>query len=335
MLHVELVPTAEAGFVFRRRLLRLVLSGALICAATAPGLCADSAQSDRPRVSIVTRARRPGTNATLAGNIRLDVNVVLIPVSVTDAMDHPINNLTPDSFRLLEDNVEQKIACFFKEDAPISMGLIFDASGSMRKSIDRSLAAVQQLLKTTVAGDEFFLVRFSDKPTVETGFTSDPGEILERLSVVQPQGWTALHDAIYLGVHRMKPAKNPRRVLFILSDGGDNNSRYSETEVTNLVMESDVRVYAIGLFDRPKFLEKIATLTGGETFWAHKLEDLPDAIAKLSRALRNQYVLGYSPNTPKNDGKYRKIRVELAHPFTVPLRILWRRGYYAPYAAAP
>jgi len=136
-------------------------------------------------------------------------------------------------------------------------------------------------------------------------------------------------------VQRMKPAKNARRVLFVLSDGGDNNSRYTEAEVKNLVMESDVRIYAIGLFERPKFLEKLAALTGGETFWAHHLKDLPDAVDKLARALRNQYVLGYSPNKPENDGKFRKIKVELAHPFGLPsLRLLWRHGYYAPYAPA-
>jgi Ca-activated chloride channel family protein len=320
----------------RRRFVHLVLSAVSICLATRPELYAGSALPEEPRVSIPIRAKRPDANTTPPANIRLDVNVVLIPVSVTDALDHPVKDLSVDSFRLLEDNVEQKIACFFQEDAPISMGLIFDASGSMRKSIDRSMAAVEQLLKTTVPGDEFFLIRFSDKPTVETGFTSDPGQILERLSFVNPKGWTALHDAMYLGIHRMKPAKNKRRVLFILSDGGDNNSRYSESEIKNLVMESDVRVYAIGLFERPKFLERMAALTGGEVFWARRLKDLPDATEKLSRALRNQYVLGYSPSKRQNDGKYRKIKVEFAHPFTLgPLRLLWRHGYYAPYAATP
>jgi len=298
-------------------------------------LYADDVPSDQPKVTITPRERRPAASTTPPGDIRLDVKVVLIPVSVTDSMDHPVNNLTSDAFRLLEDNVEQKIACFFKEEAPVSVGLIFDASGSMRKSIDRSLAAIQQFFKTTVPGDEFFLIRFNDKPTVETGFTSNPSEILDRLSSIQPEGWTALHDAIYLGVHQMKPAKNARRVLFVLSDGGDNNSRYTEAEVKNLVMESDVRIYAIGLFERPKFLEKLAALSGGETFWAHHLKDLPDAMDKLTRTLRNQYVLGYSPNKPENDGKYRKIRVELAHPFSLsPLRLLWRHGYYAPYAPA-
>jgi VWFA-related protein len=316
------------------RFFYLALGSALIAAHPGSGLHAnDDVAPAQSQVSITARPRRPDANSSPPGNIRLDEKVVLIPVSVTDSTDHPVNDLPPHAFRLLEDNVEQKIACFFKEEAPVSVGLIFDASGSMRKSIDRSLAAVQQFFKTTVPGDEFFLIRFSDKPTVETGFTSDPAEILERLSFIHPDGWTALHDAIYLGVHRMKAAKNMRRVLFILSDGGDNNSRYSEAEVKNLVLESDVRIYAIGLFERPKFLEKLAALTGGEAFWAHRLSDLPDAVDKLSRTLRNQYVLGYSPNRPENDGKFRKIRVELAHPFSIaPLRLLWRHGYYAPYA---
>jgi len=316
-----------------RRFLYLALGGALVAVQLGSGFPADSSPSDQPRISITPRERRPDANSSPRGNIRLDVKVVLIPVSVTDSLDHPVNNLPPTAFRLLEDNVEQKIACFFKEDAPVSVGLIFDASGSMRKSIDRSLAAIRQFFSTTMPGDEFFLIRFSDKPTVETGFTSDPREILDRVSSIRPEGWTALHDAIYLGVHNMKSAKNARRVLFILSDGGDNNSRYTEAEVKNLVMEADVRVYAIGLFERPKFLEKLAALTGGETFWAHHLSDLPDAVDKLTRALRNQYVIGYSPNKVENDGKFRKIKIELAHPFSLsPLRLLWRRGYYAPYA---
>jgi VWFA-related protein len=271
-------------------------------------LYAEDTPFDQPRVSIAPRERRPDVNSAPHGNIRLDVKVVLIPVSVTDSLDHPVNDLPPTAFRLLEDDVEQKIACFFKEDAPVSVGLIFDASGSMRKSIDRSLAAVQQFFTTTMPGDEFFLIRFSDKPTVETGFTSDPGEILERLSFVHPEGWTALHDAIYLGVHRMKPAKNARRVLFILSDGGDNNSRYTEAEVKNLVLESDVRIYAIGLFERPKFLENLAALTGGETFWAHHIKDLPDAVEKLTRALRNQYVLGYPQTSQKMTASSERLK---------------------------
>lgn len=316
------------------RALSLVLGGAFLALQPSSGVLADELPSDRPQVSMTPRARRTEETPSSTGNIRLDVKVVLIPVSVTDSLDHPVTDLPREAFKLTEDSVEQTIAWFFKEEAPISMGLIFDASGSMRKSINRSLAAVQQFFKTTMPGDQFFLIRFSDKPTVETGFTFDTGEIIDSLSFVRPQGRTSLNDAIYLGAHRMKSAKNTRRVLFVLSDGGDNNSRYTEDEVKNLVVESDVRIYAVGLYDRPKFLEKLAMLTGGETVWARKLADLPDAVDKVSRTLRNQYVLGFSPRRLEEDGKYRRIRVELAAPFsTSSLRLFWRRGYYAPYAA--
>ena len=179
--------------------------------------------------------------------------------------------------------------------------------------------------------DEFFLVRFSDSPTVITGFTHNPDDILSALSFVQPEGWTALLDATCLGVQKMKAAKNSRRALFILSDGGDNNSRYTESEVRSLIMEADVRVYAIGLFERPRFLEKLAAETGGKAYWVHKLAELPETVARLSRDFRNQYVLGYSSDSRQNDGKFRRVRVELLRPpEKKPWNIIWRHGYYAP-----
>lgn len=289
------------------------------------GLPADRIPPDQPRVSIAPRIPSPGAN------IRLEVRLVLIPVSVTDSRDHPVTDLRAHSFRLFEDNVEQKIVSFCQEEEPVSMGLIFDASGSMRRTIDRSVAAVEQFVNTSLPGDEFFLVRFSETPKLVTGFTTDTGMILRALRLVRPEGWTALHDAICLGTHLMKSARNPRRALFILSDGGDNNSRYHESEIKDLVMESDLRVYAIGLFERPRFLLKIATETGGNAFWVHKPEDLPEAVGKLSRALRSHYVLGFSSNNPQKDGRYRKVKVELLPSSgRAPLRISWRRGYYAP-----
>jgi VWFA-related protein len=196
--------------------------------------------------------------------------------------------------------------------------------------MDRSVAAVKQFLGTTIPGDEFFLVRFSDRPTLVNGFTPEGDDIMASLSFVQAEGWTSLLDAIYLGARQMKLAKNARRALFILSDGGDNNSRYSESEIRRVVVESDVRIFAIGLFQRPRFLEKLAAETGGKAYWAHKLTDLPDIIDKLSLDLRSNYVLGYASNRLQNDGKYRKVTVELLRTLLGPLRISWRRGYYAP-----
>ena len=201
--------------------------------------------------------------------------MILVPVTVTDETDRPVMGLAPGSFRLFEDNVEQKIATFFREEGPVSVGFLFDCSASMKKKMDRSVAAIEQFLKTATPDDEYFLIRFNDQPVVVSPFTRDTKDILSELSFVQPAGWTALNDAICLGVQRMKAAKNTRRALFVLSDGGDNNSRYTDGEVRSLVRESDVRVYSIGLFERPKFLEKLAADSGGRSYWVHRLEDLP------------------------------------------------------------
>ncbi len=197
--------------------------------------------------------------------------------------------------------------------------------------MDRSIAAIDQFLKSGAKGDEFFLIRFSDRVSLVQGFTSDPDAILSGLSMVRPEGWTSLLDAIYLGVQQMKSAKHSRKALFILSDGADNNSRYTESEVANRIRESDVRVYAIGLFERFRFLEKLAVETGGKAYLARKMKDLPETVARLSNELRNQYVLGYYPSNPDTDGKHRSVRVAVTPP--PPLKFLhigWRHGYYGP-----
>ena len=257
--------------------------------------------------------------------------MILVPITVMDPADRPIENLQPEVFRVFEDDVEQRIVSLSKEEGPVSVGFVFDASSSMKNRMDASVASIQQFLRSNLPGDEYFLVRFSDKPTMVTNFTGDPANISRELSAIQPLGWTALHDAIYLATQQMKHAKNNRRALFILTDGGDNNSRYSESEVKNFVVESDVRVYAIGLFERPKFLEKLAALTGGQALWVHNLKQLPDAIDRISREFRNQYMIGYSSNNPQNDGKFRKVRVELTEsPLRKALHLFWRRGYFAP-----
>jgi VWFA-related protein len=263
--------------------------------------------------------------------MKVDVNMILLPVTVTDAKDQPVTDLSPDSFRVLENNVEQQVVSFHREEGPVSVGFIFDASSSMKNRMDRSVAAMQKFLETLTKGDEFFLIRFSDRPNLVTGFTEDPGEILSELSSIQPLGWTALNDAICLGVQTMRRAKNSRRALFVLTDGGDNNSRYSDSELRKLVQESDVRIYSIGLFERSHFLELLALDSGGRAYSVHKLENLPETVDKLSRDFRNQYVLGYYPKESQNDGKYRRVRVEMIETIKrMPLNVFWRRGYYSP-----
>jgi VWFA-related protein len=286
---------------------------------------------DEPRVSISPPKALRGRSPSPPANLKLDVSLVLVPVSVTDSTDKPVSDLTPSAFRVFEDNVEQKVLSVHQEDGPVSVGFIVDTSSSMKTRMEPTIAAMRQFLKTSTQGDEYFLIRFADQPSLVTGFTRDPDEILSSMSSLQPLGWTALNDAICLGIQKVKHGKNPRRALFVLSDGGDNNSRYSDSEVRSIVRESDVRVYSIGIFERPEFLEKLGMDSGGRAFWAHKLKDLPDVVEKLSRDLRNQYVLGYSPGQRPRDGKYRKVRVEVVDAIKhMPLNVFWRRGYFSP-----
>lgn len=303
----------------------------LVFASFEPGFLARRACAQEAPVSITPRITQRSRGSPFHPNLKIDSSMVLVPVTVTDSTDHPVTDLAPDAFRVFEDNVERKVLSFHREDGPVSVGFVFDASSSMKNRMDRSIAAIQQFLKDLNPGDEFFLIQFSDRPTLVSGFTKDTDSILSALSFVAPRGWTALNDAICLGIHTMKSARNPRRALFVLTDGGDNNSRYSDAEVRDLARESDVRIYSIGLFERPNFLEKLAMDTGGRAIWAHKLRDLPDAVDKLSRDFRNQYVLGYSPLDHTNDGKYHSIRIEIVKTIKLmPLNIFWRRGYFAP-----
>jgi Ca-activated chloride channel family protein len=291
-------------------------------AAPAPVAQKVSTIGDRP-----LRRRIPTPHTDL----RSDVNMVLVPVTVTDARDRPVEHLTAGSFRVFDDDVEQKIVSFAIEEGPVSIGFLIDASRSMKRRMEPSTEAVEQFLATLIPEDEFFLIRLSDIPILITRFTRNPDDVLNSLSLVQPRGWTALHDAICLGVQQMRSARNSRRALFLLTDGADNNSRYTGSEVRALIRESDVRVYSIGIFENPGLLEKLAEDTGGRAYFAHRLKDLPDIVERLGREFRSEYVLGYYSPQHARDGKYHKIRVELLERSQGrPWNVSWRRGYFAP-----
>lgn len=307
----------------------VVLAGAFLAAPAALLWCADGPLTlDRTGGPVAHPVPpNPSLNPPGSHAIRLDIKVVQIPVTVTDSLDRPVRGLHKDDFQLFEDNVEQKIAYLSTEEAPASVGLIFDSSGSMRNKLETSVAAVDQFFQTTLPGDEFLLVQFSTLPHLFIDFTGNTDEISGSLHAAQPAGWTALYDAVYLGIQKMKAAKNPRRALLILSDGGDNNSRYTAGEIRNLVREADVRVYCLGLLQGSRFLERIADESGGRMIQVRKMAELPDAMEKMSRDLRGQYVLGYYSRNLQNDGRYRHVRVQVTQPA---VRASWRRGYYAP-----
>jgi Ca-activated chloride channel homolog len=283
------------------------------------------------KVSLAPRARPAAGAALPPANFRIDARMVQIPVTVTDALDRNIMSLGAEHFRVFEGDVEQKIAAFSMTDAPISAGIVFDTSGSMKPRMQESRAAVQQFLGSAMAGDQFFLVQFADTAKLLSPTTSRPDEILADLEKLNAHGWTALYDAVFMSIQQLRHAANARRALLILSDGEDNNSRYSESEVLSLVREADVRVYAIGLFTRARCLEKMTAETGGRMITIHNLAELPAAMEKLSLEMRNLYMIGYFPSNPTNDGRYRKVRVEVRPPDGAQaVHVSWRRGYMDP-----
>jgi Ca-activated chloride channel family protein len=276
--------------------------------------------------------------------IRVDVDLVLVNVTVTDPFQRLVTGLERDNFRIFEDNIEQEVVHFSSEDVPISIGVIFDLSGSMSNKVDKARLAALQFFKTANPQDEFFLVSFNDRAQLASRFTTSVEELQTRMMYTQPKGRTALLDAIYLGLSQMKAARNPKRALLIISDGGDNHSRYNERDIKTFVREADVQLYAVGIYDPigyrqrtaeemngPALLTEVTELTGGRAFAVENLNDLPDIAAKIGMELRNQYVVGYKPANNTRDGKWRKIKVRLRPPKGLPpLNVYSRTGYYAP-----
>ena len=277
-------------------------------------------------------------------NIRIDTTLVQINVTVTDPLNRFVTGLEKEHFKLFEDHIEQTIAQFSSEDAPLSIGLVFDTSGSMGPKLQKSRHAAVEFFKTANPEDEFFLIEFNDRPELVVRFTTDTEDIQNRLTFAQSKGKTALLDGVYMAMNQMKKARNPRKAILIISDGGDNNSRYTESEVKNMVREADVQIYGIGIFESigsrgrtpeemagPGLLSEVAELTGGRSYNVENLNELADIAAKIGVELRNQYVLYYTPKNEVRDGKYRHVLVKLAQPRGLPpLKAFFRVGYYAP-----
>jgi VWFA-related protein len=276
-------------------------------------------------------------------NLRIDTNLVLVPVAVCDPMNRPVTGLEKDNFKLLEDKIEQTITHFAMDDEPVAVGLVFDVSGSMGSKLRMSRMAAAQFFRTANADDEFFLVEFSDQVKMVVPLTKYVEEIQNQLTFAQSKGRTALLDGIMLAMHEMKKSKKNRKALLIISDGGDNSSRYSEAEVRRMVRENDVLIYAIGVFEPsggrgrtpeesagPGLLSELAEQTGGRHFPADANE-LPDIAAKIGLELRNRYMLGYTPKLQPRDGRYHKVEVKVIAPRNMPkLTPHWRLGYFAP-----
>jgi Ca-activated chloride channel homolog len=286
----------------------------------------------------------PNALAGLAAGslIHASAELVMVPVTITDNFNRPVTGLDQENFQVFENKQPQEIKHFSSEDAPVSIGVIVDTSGSMGDKLDRARDAVKQFCEASNPQDEFFMITFADTPRLATDFTTRSDDLENDLLTARSKGRTALLDAIYMGVHKMRAARYSRKALLIISDGGDNHSRYSEHDVKSAIKEADVIVYAVGTYDTyfqtseeavgPELLHSLAQLSGGNAYTLTSANDLPTVTQVIGSQLRHQYMIAYQPQTRLRDGKWHKISVKLRLPKKLHnyiLRVEARTGYYA------
>lgn len=274
--------------------------------------------------------------------LRAEANLVNVPVSVFDTRNRVVNHLDARAFHIFEDGIEQEIVAAGQEDMPASIGFVLDTSASMGIKVDLARRAVAEFMSSANPDDEFFLLPFDARPGAVTGFTSQPQEILSRLQAVRPAGTTAMLDAIQTAFRNLRNARHERRALIIISDGGDNHSRATKSEILQMAREANAQVYTMGTYEPtgvrrrtpeelsgPELLTLIAEQSGGRDFPVQRLSDIADAAFRIGFEIRNQYVIAYRPSNQNWDGLYRHITVKLDAPGFPELLSYWRRGYYA------
>ena len=275
--------------------------------------------------------------------LRVDKDLVLVPVTVYDRSDRAMPGLEREHFRVFDDNVEQTVSQFWMDDEPLAIGFVFDTSASMETKLSRAREAATAFFQASNEEDEFLLIEFNNRPRLSVPLTHDTGELAARLALARAQGRTALVDAVYLGVQEIRKSSMSRKALIVVSDGGDNASRYRANELKRLVRESDVLIYGIGIYQPglgritagelrgPNLLAEIAQESGGRAVEVDRLDNLPDVAGKIGLELRNRYVLGFSPPPSQRDGRYHRLQIKLTPPRELPpMRAHWRAGYYAP-----
>ena len=326
------------------RLASILLALGVIAGASNPGFTArnkDNPHPDMDQTPADVEIRQPPIHAM---PVRVDVDRVIVPITVTDPYDRIVTGLDKDNFDVFDDKVQQQILSFSTEDAPIAVGMIFDTSGSMSDKLQKSKEAALQFFKTSNPEDQFMLVAFNNRPYLVSNLTGNYENVLDRLLFVKSEGRTSLLDAIYLGLADMRKANSSRKALLVISDGGDNHSRYTSRDVKKAVKESDVQIYCVGIFEPlsarartpeeaagPGLLSELASISGGRMFSVEDPDELPDIAEKISIELRNQYVIGYKPSNLVRDGRWRRIKVKLHPPRGLPpLQVYARTGYYAP-----
>src|SRR5262245_28373199 len=279
--------------------------------------------------------------------LSVDVELVQLPISVLDAKGRPVDGLGKDNFQIFEDNTLQQIKLFQHEDIPLSLGLVIDNSGSMRNTRERVNSAALSFVRESNPEDETFIVNFDDSAYLEQDFTGSIGDLIDALDNLDTRGETALYDAVYLSVDHVKSGKKDKKAILLISDGEDNVSKYGLNKVIEVLRESKVTLYAIGLledndqrgglFKKPpskkakENLENFAQITGGQAYFPKSLDEVEELVKDIAHDLRNHYTIGYTPTNRKLDGSWREIRVKVNPPKNVQkVTVRSKQGYYAP-----
>jgi Ca-activated chloride channel family protein len=317
------------------RLLRALFALVVALVASGYGAAQDGTSNE---AHVLPRAIAPSLAAPV---LRVNVDLVLVPVTVLDRTGRAVTGLKPTNFSVLDDKDPQVVRYLSNEDEPISLAVVLDSSASMATKIEDSRKAFTTLVNTSNPLDDVSLIVVSDKPRVALHFDNSAIEIQRAEDALQPDGATALWDGMYLGITELKIARHQRKAMVVISDGGDNHSRCTESELKSLLKEADVEVYAIGMFDRyatrleekrgPLELDEVTSVTGGRVLSVHDSAELSLAVTQISRELRNHYVLGYYPSNRNPDGKWRRLKVRLAGSASeASFRLYAKKGYYAP-----
>ncbi len=297
--------------------------------------------SDGPRLFTAgNTARHSPANLRTAASIRVDVNMTLVPVTVLDRQGHNVTGLNRQNFRVIDGADPRQIVSFGRQDAPVSVGLVFDCSRSMKNKFKTAGLAPTDLYRQLNPEDDSFLVTVSSRPELRQDFTSKFADIRNALMFTHPDGTTSLIDGVYMALTHLKKSDKPRKALVVVSDGGDNDSRYTTSELASLAAEADAQIFSICLYGNPQTMEeaggpvllnRLSQVSGGVMYYISDVNEMRTAMARIGVTLHNQYVLGYYPPDDAPGGKYRKIKVQVLLPPGLPkIQVYARAGYYVP-----
>jgi VWFA-related protein len=271
--------------------------------------------------------------------ISVDVDLVVLHATVLDRQGRFVSGLGERDFEVYEDGVRQSIRLFRHEDIPVTVGLVVDHSGSMRPKLSEVIAAARTFVRSSNPEDRMFVVNFNEHVTMglpgAQGFTDRPDELESAILRAPATGETALYDAVAAALVQLRTSVQEKKVLIVISDGGDNASAHSLSDVLKMAGESSAVVYAIGIFDRedvdqnPDVLGRLARATGGEAFFPGQLDEVVAICGRIARDIRNQYTIGYAPASAAKPGAYRAIRVVAGGKAYGKLAVRARSGYIA------